>query len=102
MMLNIPENILKRFYISTILIRQEYIIALEFAILIARGCRPSMFKHHRKIENDTPEIDELLPESSPNPTMQLNPFLSPSASDPNVAGAVAIVGHPGIGILKTI
>jgi len=101
MVLNVPGNILQRFFISTILIRQEYVTALAFAILIARGGRSSEFKHHRKNESDTPGVDDSLPESSPDPAMQLNPFLSLNPLV-NFAGAVAFLGHPGIGMLKFI
>jgi hypothetical protein len=97
MVLNVPGNILKQIFISTLLIRQEYVTALTFAILIARGGRPSEFLHHRKNESDTPE-DEPLPESSPDPAMQPNPFLC-NALDPNLAGAVAFLGYPGSGML---
>jgi len=94
--LNVPGNILKPFFISAILIRQEYVTALQFAILIARGDRPS--KHHRKNRSVTPEVDEPLTESESEPAVQLNPFISPDEPDPDKAGAVAYVGHPGIGM----
>jgi len=101
-MLNVPGNILKKFFISSILVRQEYVIALKFAILIAQGGRPSHFKHHHKNASYTLEVDEPLPdsenESSPDPTMQLNPFISPDPPGPDQAGAVTYLGHPGIGM----
>jgi len=96
--LNVPGNILKPFFISTILIRQEYVIALQFAILIARGGRPSTFKHHRNNRSVTPEVDEPLTESEIEPAVQLNPFISPDEPDPDQAGAVAYLGHPGSGM----
>jgi len=101
MVLNVPRNILKKFFISSILVRQEYVIALKFAIFIARGGRPSQFKHHKNASY-TLEVDEPLPdsenESSPDPTMQLNPFISTDPPDPDQAGAVTYLGHPGIGM----
>jgi len=100
MVLNIPGNILQQIFISTILIRQEYVTALAFAILIARGGRSSEFKHHRKNESGK-GVDDSLPELSLDPAMQLNPFLSLNPLV-NFAGAVAFLGHPGIGILKFI
>jgi hypothetical protein len=101
MVLNVPGSILQQFFISTILIRQEYVTALAFAIFIAGGGRSSQFKHHPKNESDTPGVDESIPESSPDPAMQPNPFLSPNQLV-NLAGAVAFLGHPGIGMLNSI
>jgi len=101
MVLNVPGSILQQFFISTILIRQEYITALAFAIFIAGGGRSSQFKHHPKNEGDTPGVDESIPESSADPAMQPNPFLSPNELV-NIAGAVALLGHPGIGMLNSI
>ena len=92
--LNVPGTILQPIFISAILIRQEYGTALQFAIFIARGGRPSTFKHHRKNRSVTLEVDEPLTESA----VQLNPFISPDEPDPDKAGAVAYVGHPGIGM----
>ena len=96
--LNVPGTILKPIFISAILIRQEYGTALQFAILIARGGQPSPFKDHRKNRSVTPEVDEPLPESEHDSAVQLNPFISPDEPDPDKAGAVAYVGHPGIGM----
>jgi hypothetical protein len=101
MVLNVPGSILQQFFISTILIRQEYVTALAFAIFIAGGGRSSQFKHHPKNEGDTPGVNESIPESSPDPAMQPNPFLSPNELV-NIAGAVAFLGHPGIGMLNSI
>ncbi len=102
MVLNVPRNILKKFFISSILVRQEYVIALKFAILIARGGRPSEFKHHCKNASHALEVDEPLPESENesnlDPAMQPNPFISPDPPDPDQAGAVTCLGHPGIGM----
>ena len=105
MVLNVPRSILQQFNISTILIRQEYVMALAFAIFIAGGGRASQFKHDPKNESDTSGVDESIPESSPESSpdlaMRSNPFLSPNELV-NVAGAVAFLGHPGIGMLNFI
>jgi len=101
MMLNVPESILHQFFILTILIHQEYITALAFAIFIAGGGESSQFKHHPKHESNTPGVNKSIPESSPDPAMQPNPFLSPNKLV-NFAGAVAFLGHPSIGMLKSI
>ena len=85
MVLDVPGNLLKQFLISTILIRQEYVTALNFAIFIARGGRPG---------------DAPLPEEQNELSLatQPNPFTCPNAQDAFLAGAVALLGHPGIGM----
>jgi len=66
---NVPGNILKPFFISAILIRQEYVTALQFAILIARASGGPTSEHHRKNRSVTPEVDEPLTESESEPAV---------------------------------
>ena len=96
MVLDIPGNLLKQFLISTILIRQEYITALKFAIFIARGGRPG-----DTIQDETMErVGNPLPEERNESSLatQPNPFTCPNAQDAFLAGAVAFLGHPGSGM----
>ncbi|KIM46478.1 hypothetical protein M413DRAFT_8313 [Hebeloma cylindrosporum] len=84
--LNLPPMLLRNYEISAIMIRREYLIALEFVILIAQGGEPSQSKHRH----------ELPPNLSPAGDPYLNPFPLYSSS-PSRPRAVTLIGHPGIG-----
>ena len=79
--LTVPGTILDQYSISTILVRPEYVIALQFAIFIAQGGDPEAFVAQH-------------PEWSS--TMQPNPFTS-LVEPARGPGAVSFIGHPGIG-----
>ena len=88
--LTILKSLLKPFTILTILIREEYVIALKFAIFIAEGGDAVNFV----VEND--EDDEEW-----GSTKLPNPFILPLAWTHGLA-AVCYQGHPGISTLKLL
>lgn len=84
--LTIPKSLLKPFTISTILIREEYVIALKFAIFVAKGGDAANFVVEENDEDDEEWGSTMLP----------NPFILPLAQTHGLT-AVCYLGHPGIG-----
>ena len=89
---------MRKFGVSTILIRQEYAIALKFAIFVAQGGSPP--GPFGEKENDAFEDEEddprLNSQDEWNSIMQSNPFRSPEGTA-HVPAKIGYIGHPGIG-----
>jgi hypothetical protein len=92
--LTVPGNALRKFGVSAILIRHEYVIALKFAIFVAQGGSPP--GPFAEKENDAFEDEEddphLNSQDEWDSILQSNPFRSPEGK-----AYVGYIGHPGIG-----
>lgn len=94
--LTIPGNVLRQYSVKSILIRPEYIVALAFAIFVAKGGMPTRFA---KTEAEVEEDDNLHPTSQQiewDSTMEPNLFSSLDAGV-TIPRAIAYIGHPGTG-----
>ena len=97
--LTIPGNVLRQYFVKSILIRPEYTIALAFAIFVAQGGKPSSVFAEKETDALEDEDDDDLHRTSQNEwnsTMEPNPF---SSLDAQAAGqsSIAYIGHPGTG-----
>ena len=96
--LTIPGDALRKFAVSTILIRHEYVIALMFAIFVAQGGSPPGPFAEKNDALEDEEDGDPHPNSQDewNSIMQSNPFRSREAQAHGPAN-IGYIGHPGIG-----
>jgi hypothetical protein len=93
--LTIPGNVLRQYFIKSILIRPEYIVALAFAIFVTRGGKPSVFAE-KEIDEEDDDFHRTSQNNEWNSTMQPNPFSSLDARGA-ARWDIVYIGHPGTG-----
>lgn len=90
---------MKKFGVSTILVRHEYAIALRFAIFVAQGGSPP--GPFTEKEDDALEDEEDDPhlnfQDEWDSIMQSNPSRSLEGKA-HVPAKIGYIGHPGIGM----
>jgi hypothetical protein len=88
---------LKKFGVSTILVRHEYAIALRFAIFVAQGGSPPgpFVEKEDNAFKDEEDDPHLNPQDEWNSIMQSNPFrpLEGKAHVPAKIGYIGVLVH---------